>query len=125
MIGLGVSSFSHVNGTHFQNDHHYEPYIAAIDKGNLPIHRALAINDQQKMIREFILQMKIGLVNRSYFQEKFDVDIFDQFAEPLKLHDQYFTLDQDHIHVSRDGLLGIDRLLYDFFLPEHRNSRYA
>lgn len=125
MVGLGVSSFSHVNGTHYQNNHHYEPYIESIKKGELPILRALPINDEQKMIRELILQMKLGHVSRRYFDDKFGVDIFDRFAQPLKLHDQYFTLGEQEVRVSRDGLLQVDRLLHDFFLPEHRDARYA
>ena len=123
MIGLGVASFSHVNGTHYQNEHHIEPYASRIAGGELPIYRALAINDEEKLIRELILQMKLGRARRSYFQDKFDVDIFDRFAEPLAQHGDYFTLDDDEVRVSRDGLLQVDRLLHDFFLPEHRTER--
>jgi oxygen-independent coproporphyrinogen-3 oxidase len=27
--------------------------------------------------------------------------------------------------LKRDGLLQVDRLLHDFFLPQHRTARYA
>jgi oxygen-independent coproporphyrinogen-3 oxidase len=30
LVGLGVASFSHVGGTHFQNQHDFEPYLAAL-----------------------------------------------------------------------------------------------
>ena len=33
LIGLGVASFSHVGGTHFQNQHDFEPYLAALRDG--------------------------------------------------------------------------------------------
>ena len=36
MIGLGVASFSHVNGTHFQNEHDWDPYIDRVHQGQLP-----------------------------------------------------------------------------------------
>ena len=36
LIGLGVASFSHVGGTHFQNQHDFEPYLAMLDKGSCP-----------------------------------------------------------------------------------------
>ena len=32
MIGLGVASFSHVNGTHYQNEHDWEPYIDKVNE---------------------------------------------------------------------------------------------
>src|SRR5690349_14034827 len=41
LIGLGVASFSHIGGTHFQNLHDFEPYLAALQQGQLPIYRAL------------------------------------------------------------------------------------
>src|SRR4029450_830649 len=37
MIGLGVSSFSHFGGVHFQNAHSFEEYLALLDKGRLPL----------------------------------------------------------------------------------------
>ena len=36
MIGLGVASFSHVNGTHFQNAARLGPYIDSVQRGELP-----------------------------------------------------------------------------------------
>ena len=127
MIGLGVASFSHVGGTHFQNEHEFEPYIARLHQGKLPIYRALTTTPEERMIRELILQMKLGHVHRSYFQRKFGVDIRQRFAAPLeKLEERGFlALDQDHLRLNREALLQVDRLLYEFFLPQHRNARYA
>jgi len=31
----------------------------------------------------------------------------------------------DQVLLTRDGLLQVDRLLHEFFLPEHRSSRYV
>src|SRR5205085_855194 len=41
LVGLGVASFSHVGGTHCQNEHHFELYITHLNEGRLPIYRAL------------------------------------------------------------------------------------
>ncbi|MCU1274909.1 MAG: hemN 2 [Bryobacterales bacterium] len=127
MVGLGVASFSHVGGTHFQNEHEFETYIARLHQGELPIYRALTTTHEERMIRELILQMKLGHVHTPYFQRKFGVDIQQRFASPLqKLHDQGFlALDQGNLLLNRDALLQVDKLLHDFFLPEHRNARYA
>ena len=35
------------------------------------------------MIREFILQLKLGSIRPAYFQQKYDVDVLARFAEPL------------------------------------------
>jgi oxygen-independent coproporphyrinogen-3 oxidase len=127
MIGLGVSSFSHVGGTHFQNRHDFDPYVESIQRGELPIFRALTPTQDERMIRELILQMKLGRVHRAYFQTKFGVDVEQRFADPLnKLREHgLIALDHDSLRLSRDGLLQVDKLLPEFFLPQHRSARYA
>jgi oxygen-independent coproporphyrinogen III oxidase len=127
MVGLGVASFSHVGGTHFQNESDFGPYLAKLSQGTLPIYRALTPTREERMIRELILQMKLGCVHRAYFQGKFGVDIEQRFAEPLsKLRDRGFlALDENSLRLNRDGLLQVDRLLHEFFLPQHRNARYT
>jgi oxygen-independent coproporphyrinogen-3 oxidase len=127
MIGLGVASFSHIGGTHFQNRHEFEPYIAALAEGQLPIHRALTPTREERMIRELILQMKLGHVRRPYFQEKFGVDPGERFSDPLaKLRDRGFvSIDRENLKLSREGLLQVDKLLHEFFLPQHRSARYV
>ncbi|MGH9629742.1 MAG: coproporphyrinogen-III oxidase family protein, partial [Bryobacteraceae bacterium] len=105
MIGLGVASFSHVNGTHFQNEHDWDPYIDKVNQGTLPIYRALTPNDEERMIREFILQMKLGHVRRDYFRQKFGVDVRQRFDGSLKqLEEQGFMkLEADSLRLSRGG----------------------
>jgi oxygen-independent coproporphyrinogen-3 oxidase len=125
MMGLGVASFSHVNGTHYQNEHDWDPYIESVQRGELPIYRALTPTAEECMIREFILQMKLGHVHRDYFQRKFGVDVQRRFAAPLShLEEQGFLrLDSQSLRLNREGLLQVDRLLHEFFLPQHRSVR--
>ena len=35
------------------------------------------------------------------------------------------SVEGDRILLNREGLLQVDRLLHEFFLPQHRNVRYA
>src|SRR4051794_35863512 len=127
LLSLGVASFGHINGVHYQNHHDFDPYVAKIRQGDLPVHRALTPNDDERLIREFVLQLKLGHVSRSYFKQKFGVEPSDRFAAPMQtLKDWGFlSVDGDVIRLNREGLLQVDRLLHEFFLPEHRNVRYA
>jgi oxygen-independent coproporphyrinogen III oxidase len=127
MIGMGVASFSHVGGTHYQNEHSYEAYIDRLAKGELPLLRALTPTPLERFVREFILQLKLGAVTRAYFVDKYQTDPVQQFpAELAALRDQGFlTFDDAAIRLTRDGILQVDRLLHTFFLPAHRNARYA
>jgi oxygen-independent coproporphyrinogen-3 oxidase len=127
LIGLGVASFGHLQGTHYQNQHEFEPYVKAVLSGQLPIYRALTPTPDERLIREFVLQLKLGRVRCEYFQNKFGVDVRQRFAQPLRtMQDWGFgRVEKDTVLLNRDGLLQVDRLLHEFFLPEHKNARYA
>src|ERR1051325_458831 len=106
MVGLGVASISHVNGTHYQNAHDWDPYIDSVNRGELPIARALTPNEDERMIREFILQMKLGRVHREYFERKCGVDVGQRFRDPLRhLEEQGFLRsDAEDLRLNRPGL---------------------
>lgn len=127
LVGLGVASFSHVGGTHFQNLHDFEPYVAALREGRLPLQRALTPTAEERLIRELVLQCKLGHVSRAYFQRKFGVELLERFAEPLAELQGCgaLTIQGDELRLTREGLLQVDRLVHEFFLPEHRSARYA
>ena len=84
MIGLGVASFSHVAGVHYQNEHALEVYVERVAQGELPILRALELSAEERLIREFVLQMKLGRLDARYFRAKFGVDVLERFAGPLR-----------------------------------------
>ncbi len=127
LLSLGVASFGHIGGTHYQNHHDFEPYVTRVQKGELPVYRALTPTDDERLIREFVLLLKLGRVSADYFQKKFGTDPRIRFAQPLRtIQDWGFgKVEGDLITLNRDGLLQVDRLLHEFFLPEHRNARYA
>ena len=127
LLGLGVASFGHIGGTHVQNLDSFEAYLAAMNEGKLPLNRALTPSHRERFIRELILQSKLGSVSIDYFKNKFGGDITVEFAEPMqRLKDWGFlSIEGDRVKVNRMGLLQIDRLIHEFFLPEHRNVRYT
>jgi coproporphyrinogen III oxidase-like Fe-S oxidoreductase len=127
LLALGVASFGHISGTHYQNHHDFEPYLNAVSADKLPVYRALTPTADERLIREFVLQLKLGSVGSEYFAKKFGIDPRERFAEPLqRICDWGFAkIDGDQIKINREGLLQVDRLLHEFFLPEHRNARYA
>ena len=128
LLSLGVASFGHINGVHYQNDHDMDGYLARLERDERPVYRAYRPTDDERLIREFVLQFKLGFVRPAYFRDKFGVDVRAVFAEPLARLEAWAVLAEqsdDRIALTRDGLLEVDRLLHEFFLPEHRNVRYA
>jgi oxygen-independent coproporphyrinogen-3 oxidase len=128
MFGTGVASFGHVHGVHMQNEDRWEDYVGALlEKGELPLHRALPVSDHQRLIREMILQLKTGRIEADYFRRKFGTDVLAQFADEFRELEEkdLLAVADDGATVTPDGLLQIDRYLPTFFEPEHRGTRYA
>lgn len=127
MVGVGVASFSHVSSVHYQNLDRFEDYVETLAQGKLPLSRALRVSDRERLIREMVLQMKLGRLDASYFREKFGASILEDFAAPFTaLRDEgYLDWKKDRIELTSEGLLRVDSLLPGFFLPEHRGARYT
>ena len=127
LLSLGVASFGHLNGTHYQNHHDFEPYVARLQAGELPIYRALTPTAEERLIRELVLQLKLGRVSRAYFRQKFGIDLGQRFAAPFRTLEDwgFLAVNGDAVTLNREGLLQVDRLLHEFFLPQHKNARYA
>ena len=127
LLSVGVASFGHIGGVHYQNHADFDPYVAHVNAGELPIFRALTPTDDERFIREFILQLKLGSNSRSYFKDKFGTDPVERFAEPLqRLKDWGFlSVEGDRIVLTREALLQVDKLLHEFFKDEHRTTKFV
>jgi oxygen-independent coproporphyrinogen-3 oxidase len=127
LLAVGVSSFGHLQGVHYQNEDELEKYMSIVHEGHLPVKRALVPSDHQRLIREWVLQMKEGRVPAEPFREKFGVDPLGEFAEPLANQERagYLTVDNDEVVLTRKGLLQADTLLTEYFEPQHREVRYT
>ena len=127
MVALGVASFGHLGGIHYQNITHFEDYCSTVESGGNLVRRALLTTEEERFIREFILQWKLGSVKPSYFLEKFGVDIESKYrAEFAGWLDQGIVEKHSDAWVlSRDALLRVDSLLHQFFLPQHKDAKYV
>lgn len=127
LLATGVSSFGHFQGVHYQNLDKIEDYVECVNRGELPINRALKPTEHQLLIREVVLQMKEGHIHADPFQEKYGVDILEQFSEALSNQQKagYLEVDGRQIQLTRKGLLQVDSLLPEYFEEEHRAVRYT
>ncbi|MBI4717590.1 MAG: coproporphyrinogen III oxidase family protein [Planctomycetes bacterium] len=127
MIGTGVASFSHLQGVHFQNEDSWEAYVGRLERGELPLARALPVSRDELMTRELVLQLKLGRLDAAYFRSKFGVEITRRFAEAFGalVEEGYAEVSGDAVALTRTGLLRADGLLPRFFEPRYRNIRYS
>ena len=128
MVGLGVASFGHINGVHVQNLDTWERYSTAVQDGQIPLSRAYRPTGEERMIRELVLQLKLGSVKPAYFRDKYRVNLLERFGDPLAelVADGYLHAPtSDIVSLTREGLLRVDSLLPRFFLHEHAGIRYT
>ncbi len=127
LLGIGASAFSHIDGFNQQNLPDLGEYLERVEDREPPLFRVYESTPEECMIREFVLQLKLGRVERAYFAEKFGIDLERRFATPLSDLEArgWLGVDDDHVTVTREGLLRVDRMLQSFYLPEHRGIRYS
>jgi oxygen-independent coproporphyrinogen-3 oxidase len=101
-------------------------YLETVEDGQLPLARAYHLNDEERLVREFVLQLKLGGVELEGFRKKFGVDVGDRFAVQLGKIESRGWLERTPvaIRMTRQGLLRVDRLLEDFYLPGHQDIGY-
>ncbi len=128
LLATGIASFGHVSGIHYQNKADMNEYLTdLLERGVLPLGRAMKPTEHQLLVREMILQLKRGFLDRQYFQDKFGVDIVDHWSDEWQQHvaDGFARIENGRIELTRQGLLRVDGLLPVFFEPEHRGVRYT
>ena len=117
LVALGVASFGHLSGVHYQNEPHWDPYLGAVEAGRLPIHRGLRPTRRELLIRELILGLKKGTIDTRRLAAKFGVDPLVEWGgawERLSREGWLEAIAPQPV-LSRAGLLRVDSLLPAFF----------
>ena len=128
LLATGIASFGHVSGVHYQNLPEWDDYVGALlNDDRLPLGRGNRPTDSQLLIREMILQLKKGHLEAGYFQDKFSVDILQQWDATWRGYEEegLLTRGSDRIELTRQGLLCADALLPAFFEEQHQGVRYT
>lgn len=127
MLGLGTSSFSHLEGTHFQNLAQLDAYLEAVEAGQPPLWRGYSMSAEEALVRQLVLQLKLGQVDLEPLRTRFGVDPLERFARPLALlqERQMLRVEEQRLVLSAPALGRVDRWLPLFFLPEHQEVAYA
>ena len=117
LVALGVASFGHLSGVHYQNEPHWDPYLNAVEAGRLPIHRGLRPTRRELLIRELILGLKKGTIDTRRLAAKFGVDPLVEWGGAWKRlsRDGWLEAIAPQPVLSRAGLLRVDSLLPAFF----------
>jgi oxygen-independent coproporphyrinogen-3 oxidase len=119
LAALGVASFGHLSGMHYQNATHWDDYLGDVEAGRLPIRRGLVPTPRELLIRETVLGLKKGRLDVARLREKFGVDPLVAWAAQWRAleADGHLAAREPEPVLSRGGLLQVDSLLPAFFEP--------
>ena len=135
LIGLGMSSISHVGDTFHQNARDLVHYYAALDCGRLPVVRGMALSEDDVIRADLIQQLmchdELDIVA---FETRHRLDFSRYFAAELVrlaelARDGLVTFDRSRIRVTARGhfLLRIVAMCFDAYLarPLENEVRYS
>ena len=127
LLSAGVASFGELGGIHYQNQADVGPYMTALENNELPVYRAYPTSHEERFIREFILQLKLGRLEVTAIREKYGIDPLARYRKEIgeMEGEGFLAVEGEVITLSREGLLQVDRLLHRFFLTSHRDARYT
>ena len=119
LAALGVASFGHLSGVHYQNDTHWDEYLGDVEAGRLPIRRGLRPTRRELLIRELVLGLKRGRLDTERLRRKFGVDPLAEWAPQWRALEAEGAIESlgPPVVLSRRGLLMVDALLPRFFEP--------
>ena len=125
LAALGVASFGHLSGVHYQNAPHQEDWLREVEAGRLPLARGLAPTRRELLVRELVLGLKRGRLDTERLRAKYGLDPLVEWRDAWErlVHEGDVESLGPPVRLSRQGLLRVDALLPAFFEP--RGGRAA
>lgn len=106
LIGMGVSSISHVGDTYVQNSTDEAKYYSMINEKQLPIVRGLKMTDDDKVRQAVITQLICHFkLDFSDIEEHFNIRFRDYFSDELARLES--MVDDGLVSMDDDGLLEV------------------
>jgi oxygen-independent coproporphyrinogen-3 oxidase len=133
LIGLGVTSIGMVGNTYSQNHKTIAEYCAALGREHLPVWRGVALDADDRLRREVIMQLicHFRLDPRS-LEQRHGITFRDYFAAELPeleamAHDGLLRFDGDALEVEPAGKLLIRNIcmVFDKYLRVQQSRRYS
>ncbi len=133
LVALGVSAISSVDGVYCQNAKTLDEYNAAVDAGELPIERGVALTDDDRLVRAVIQKlMCASTLDIRAFEAEHDIDFRDYFADEMRAlvafeADNLLEIEDDAIHITERGRFLIRNICmtFDRYLPQAKEQRFS
>jgi oxygen-independent coproporphyrinogen-3 oxidase len=126
LLGMGVSSYSYLNGTVFQNTSDWGTYVGKLTNGESAVSRGLRLNYRQRVAREFILGLKLLRVERGAFRRRTGFDPLELWQSQVDALQREGILEvtNEAIALTQKARPYVDVVCSVFYLPEHAEWKF-
>ncbi len=120
IVGLGVTSIGEGHDYYAQNFKDYERYKNALDSGNLPIERGIALSQDDIIRKNVIMRLMNNLrLDVRRIEQKFSINFAEYFSESLAKMREYIDLglvsvSGDSINISSEGKMLVRNIVMNF-----------
>jgi oxygen-independent coproporphyrinogen-3 oxidase len=126
LLPIGVSAFGHLQGTHVQNHKDRAVWSAAVRAGERGWQRGYAMTDVERLVREAVLQLKLGRLDVPALSRAHRLDAASILAPGLEsLRAEGWLEPGEGVRLRREAWLRVDTLLPTLFLEAHGGKTEA
>lgn len=133
LLGFGITSIGSVNNCFAQNVKELDDYYTRIDAGELPVFRGIALNADDQLRRDIIIQLSCHFtLDFIAVEKKYHVTFADYFGRELAdlqgMHtDGLLRLSTDGLEVLPTGRLLIRNIcmVFDKYLRDKTRQRFS
>lgn len=106
IVGLGTSAISDIGAAYAQNHRRLASYYEAVDAGELPVERGIALDSEDRLRRFVITELMCnGRLLASEVCDRFGVDLADHFAiELTELHAPGGLVEAGFVQITDGGI---------------------
>lgn len=107
LLGLGVSAFAYVGGTHYYNVCEIDKYVEVCESGQSPVWVGFDLAEDEKIRRTAMMSIRAGGISQAAFKARFQIDPFEYFAAEIAVLKELELVEQrgDTIVLTRLGAL--------------------
>lgn len=133
LVAMGMTAISAVNHQYAQNEKTEQGYADAIEAGQLPVIRGLALSEDDRLRQEVITRLICHFqLQFADIEKQYGIDFRDTFADELTrlapmAADGLLDLYKDHIQVLPAGKLLIRNIcmVFDAYLKQGSGQRFS
>ncbi len=131
LFAMGMSSIGMLSDLYVQNYKNLPAYYAALDKGQLPIMRGVALTEDDLLRREVITELMCNFkLDKSKFEQKYSISFDAYFSDALQNlksfeADGLIELGKNQLEVSQMGRLLIRNIVmnFDYYLMKKQGEK--